>query len=156
LFSQRDQILNLVNITFRKYRNRIFHVTSASPRPLESATYQTNLDYLKAVLLYTQERGLKTFLYLGPIRSLQPNPDSASDLKRIHRDGTLLAKSAGVQILDYSNLIPESYCTLYEPVRLNQLTGDAGQPDFAHFRAEGHRMLAEKLVADIGSPLTAK
>lgn len=153
LFANREDILDFADIVFRKYRNRIFHVTSASPRPLENSTYATNLSFLKMTLEYTQAHEINVVLYFGPLRSLQPNPDSKADIDRMHRDVSLIAADYNAKLLDYGDLIPEKDWAVYEPSRLNELTGDAGQPDFAHFRAEAHRTLAQSLVNDAGEDL---
>jgi hypothetical protein len=151
LFAQRDLFLDVANVTFRKYRNRVFHVTSASPRPLEDSAYRTNLHFLELTLKYMQAKGIRSVLYLGPLRPIQPNPDSARDLLRVRDDVSTIAQRHGAACLDYTKLVPETYWTDYEPTRMSQLTGDAGQHDFAHFRAAAHKLVAEKLLQDAGN-----
>ncbi len=150
LFAQRDLFIEMANITFRKYRNGLFGVTSASARPLESSIYLTNLELLSEALQYLHQKGMRTIIYFGPVRGILPNPNPSGSLAQVQRDIAELARCYNAELLDYSSLVSESYWTDYEPSRLNQLTGDAGQHDFAHFRAEAHQMVAEKLVQDVG------
>ncbi|MGB8888941.1 MAG: hypothetical protein WCC87_19590 [Candidatus Korobacteraceae bacterium] len=153
VFAQRDLFIDMANITFRKYRNRLFGVTSASTRPLERSIYLTNLELLSEALQYLHQKDTRTIIYFGPIRRILPNPNPRDSLAQVHRDIADLAKRCDAELLDYSRLVPESYWTDYEPSRLNQLTGDAGQHDFAHFRAEAHQMVAKKLVQDVGGQI---
>ena len=158
LFADREQLLDLANMTFAKYRNRALGVTSASPRPLIESTYSGNLQLLELTLRYAQHKGMRVILYLGPLRPVHPNPDSQADLARIRHDVTELAQRYGVICLDYTDLVPEAYWTRYEPVPLNQLSGDAGQFDFAHFRGEAHKMVAQQLMKEVlgGKPCASR
>jgi hypothetical protein len=149
LFAKRDLLLQLLNVTFHKYRQRAFGITSASVRTLKRSNYEVTLGSLELALRYTQQKSVHTVLYLGPIRPVRPNPDTPEDLSRIHRDVSELARRYNAECFDYTNLVPENYWTNYEPNLLNRLTGDAGQPDFAHFREDAHRLVAKKLLQDI-------
>ena len=153
VFAERELFLELLNDSFRRLRNQIFGITSASPRPLDNATYRANLENLELILKYGREKNISVVLYLAPVRHIQPAPDSPQDLARIRRDLRELAGRYNVECLDYTNLVPERYWTNYEPNGLNKLTGDAGQPDFAHLRAPAHKMIAEKLLQDVGDSI---
>lgn len=149
-FPRQEPVVELLNHTFRKYLNRMLHVTSASPRTLKESVYAPSLASLELLLRYTQQKHIRTILYIGPLRQVYPNPERPENLARFHRDLVELAQRYNAAFLDYSNLIPEPYWTNYESNRLNQLTGDAGQPDFAHLRAPAHKVIAERLLQDVG------
>ncbi len=155
LLAERTLLFELVNSTYRKYRNRIFRVTSSSPRPLDKSTYAQNLEALELTLRYARQKGIHIILYLGPVRPIKPNPDSAQEIARIRYDTTDLARHYDVECFDYTQFVPESYWTDYEPTPLNHLTGDEGQHDFAHLRSEGHKLVAEKLLEDVGDSILA-
>lgn len=153
IFAQRDLFIEMANITFRRFRNRLFGVNSASVRPLEGSIYRTNLELLEEMLQYSQQKGVQTVIYLGPLRSIQPNPNPSTRVARIRHDVAEITQRHNVVLLDYTTLVAEGFWSDYEPSRLNELTGDAGQHDFAHFREAAHRLIAEKLVQDAGAKL---
>ena len=150
LFAQRDLLVEMANITFRKYRNRLFGVNSASARPMEASVYATNLELLQQTLQYARQKGVRVVIYLGLcvrfslIQILQLKfPRSVVTLDSLTLDTALPFWT-----------IPTWYPKNIGPiraVRLNQLTGDAGQHDFAHLRAPAHRLIAERLVQDFGT-----
>ncbi len=84
-------------------------------------------------------------MYLCPIRPIQPNPVLPSDLARFRRDVPELCKLYGATCLDYTDLVPEALWTNYPDDDVN-----AGQRDYAHFTGAAHKMLAERMMADVG------
>ena len=155
-FPPEEQFVEMVNHTFRKYLNRIRHITSSTPRTMKETVYAPSRESLELLLRYVQQKGIPTVLYIGPLRQIEPNPELPQNLARFHHDVMELARHYNTKFLDYSTLVPEPYWTSYEVNRLNQLTGDAGQPDFAHVRAAAHKMIAEKLAQDVGASILSQ
>ena len=105
---------------------------------------------------YAQHKGIRSVLYLGPIRPIRPNPNSPESIARFRHDIKELSLRYNAICLDYTSLVPEPYWTNYETNGLTQLTGDAGQLDFAHLRAPAHKMIAERLVQDVGASILSQ
>ncbi len=85
-------------------------------------------------------------LYLGPIRPIQPNRNTPEDIARFRKDIPTLCRAYKATCLDYTDLIPPDLWTNYP----DEDIAAGGQLDFAHFTGAGHRLLAERLIADVG------
>ena len=101
-------------------------------------------------LRYARSKNIQVVFYLAPMRlGVQPNPNVPSDVTRFRRDVPDLCQRYGVPCLDYVDLIPESLWTNYP----DNGVGLGAQRDFAHFTGAAHKLLAERLISDLGPQL---
>ena len=131
-------------------RNRVLGITTATTRPLPQSFYQINMDSIAMTLKFLKDKGIYTILYIAPMRPIEPNPYDRGGVTRIREELPQLCRRYGAVCLDYSDLIPEALWTVYAD---HEVKGFGGQPDFAHFTGNAHRLLAEKLAADTKSLL---
>ena len=147
LFAMRSKLYSQISLGYHKMRNCLFGITSATARPVSEATYSASLELLELSLRYAQSKGIQVILYLAPIRPIQPNPNLPADVARFRRDIPLVCQRYGVTCLDYTDLVPEDLWTNYP----DEAVGTSGQRDFAHFTGAAHKLLAERLMTDVGS-----
>lgn len=150
LFAERPNLQGQIYYTYYDLRNRLLGITSASARPVPDATYQAGLQLIELALRYVQSKNIKAVFYLAPVRPVQPNPYLPGDLARLRHDLPLLCGRYNATCLDYMNLIPEKLWTNYP----DDISGNQGQRDFAHFTGAAHKLLAEKLMADVHLSVT--
>lgn len=143
LFAERQNLQGQVYYTYYDLRNRLLGITTASARPVHDATYQAGLELIELAVRYAQSKNIEAVFYLAPVRPVQPNPYLPGDLARLRHDLPILCQRYNATCLDYMDLIPENLWTNYA----DEISG--GQKDFAHFTGAAHKLLAEKLMADI-------
>ena len=146
LFGARRDLHARIKLFYTNVRNKIFAFRTATRRPIAPAMYATNLELIEASLRLLQEQRVRSIFYIAPIRPLEPNPYVAEDVERFRRDLSTLCRRYGALYLDYTRLVPEALWTNY-PVE--DASGIGGQPDFAHFTGAAHRLLGERLAADL-------
>lgn len=146
LFARREQMREWLILRTMFWRNQVFSVTSATPRPYPKSAYQTNQELLEMSLRYARAKGIHVLLYLQPVRPRQPNPTTAEDLAQFRADLPSICSRYAIPCYDYSSLIPESDWGM---LPVDDENGFGGQPDYYHFVEEGHQLLAEKLFLDL-------
>jgi hypothetical protein len=149
-FAQRENLVALGLLRYAQWEHRLLHITSDTRVPTHAEPYRANLQMLELLMRFAQARNIHLILFFGPVRDLEPNPDAPADLARMHRDITGLCQRYAVTCLDYSRVIPEASWADYSPNQRGAFAMMAGQHDFFHFKEEGHKALAEKLISDAG------
>jgi hypothetical protein len=149
LFSERDNLRMQVALGYHGWRNRLLGITTTSVRPVPESSYRASLEIIELALRYAQSANIQVVIYLAPIRPIQPNPNLPSDVARFRRDVPALCQRYEVKCLDYLDLVPEALWTNYP----DEAVGSEGERDFAHFTGAAHKLLAEKLMADVGQQL---
>jgi hypothetical protein len=149
LFAARDDLRGQIYLAYHEWRNRLLGITSASLRPVPESSYRASLEMIELALRYAQSAKVRVVVYLAPIRPLQPNPNLPSDVAKFRRDMPTLCQRYGAKCLDYVDLVPEKLWTNYP----DDAVGTKGQRDYAHFTGAAHKLLAEKLMTDVGEYL---
>ena len=150
LFQQRENLISLGLLRYAQWEHRLLHISSNTRIPTHAVPYRTNLQLLELLMRYARDRGVQLVLFFGPVRDLEPNPDSPADLARMHRDVGSLCERYAVICLDYSHAVRESLWADYARNQPGAFAMMAGQHDFYHFTEAAHKSLAEKLVSDAG------
>jgi hypothetical protein len=141
IFAQRELIYSHVQTTMRRVRDWAFHIDTTTKRPIIEQRYVASLQYVELLLRAAHDKRVAVFLYNAPLRAEVDNPYIAEQYRRF-RDA--LARSAG-----RSNAVYEDYDDLI-PRELWGSWYDTDFPDFSHFTARGHEILAERVKQDIG------
>jgi len=150
LFAKRQNLQIALDLTYNAWRDRLLGLTSSAARSVPAAAYQASLELLEMALRYARSKNIHVVFYLAPMRlGIQPNPNVPSDVARFRRDVPDLCQRYGVLCLDYVDLIPEALWTNYPDTG----GGMAAQRDFAHFTGAAHKLLAERLMSDIGGQI---
>jgi hypothetical protein len=148
LFAHRSDLQNRIGLGFYALRNTLLSINSESARPVPESSYRASLELLEMALRYAQAKGIHVVLYLAPIRSVQPNPNVPADVVKFRRDVPALCRRYGAVALDYVDLVPENLWTNYSDDIIS-----GGQRDYAHFTGAAHKLVAEKLITDLGPQL---
>lgn len=149
LFADRDSFQGQILLAYHESRNRVLGITSASPRPVPDAAYRSTLELIELALRYCAAKNIPVVVYLAPIRPIQPNPNLPADVARFRHDLPLLCQKYGVTCLDYVDVVPAPLWTNYT----ESAAGTEGQRDYAHFTGAAHRLVAEKLMADMSEAI---
>jgi hypothetical protein len=149
LFANRQNLQAKLMLGFHEWRNRLLGITSSSARPVPDAAYRASVEMIELALRYAQSKGIHVVLYLAPMRPIQPNPNFPPDVARFRRDLPPICQRYGATCLDYVDLVPEELWTNYP----DDAVGSEGQRDFAHFTGRGHKLVADKLMSDVGTQL---
>ncbi|MGB9179934.1 MAG: hypothetical protein WCB68_11875 [Pyrinomonadaceae bacterium] len=149
VFARRQDLQAEIYTVYHLSRNRLLGINSSTARPVPGPPYRANLELLELMMRYAQSKGIHTAFYLSPIRPIQPNPNLASDVTRFRRDVLALCRRYNTPCFDYTDLVPENLWTNYSDSDL----GASGQRDFAHFTGKAHKLVAERLLTDLGAQL---
>lgn len=152
LFKMRTYLYMRIHVSYMGLRNWLFGIHTDTPRAIPKPTYRASLQLLELSLRYARSRRLKIVLYLAPVRPIQPNPTLPSDLATFRKDVLGLCERYAVVCMDYSDLVPEK---LWSDYSTQGIAGEAGERDFAHFTGPAHRLVAQRIMADVGARLEA-
>ncbi len=145
VFARREDLLRLFITTLLRWRNRLLGITSTSIRPVPPPAYAASLQFLELCLRYAHSQKVLLVVYLGPVRRRQPGNYLPSELVRLRHDISALCHRCGTTCLDYVDLVPEGSWSNYP----ENPEGLGGQPDFGHLTGAGHKLLADRLLADL-------
>ncbi|MBI4634953.1 MAG: hypothetical protein HY727_01260 [Candidatus Rokubacteria bacterium] len=146
LFAARRDLHAALSLRYTATRNALLGFRTTTRRPIAPAMYAANLELIAASLRLLREQRVAAVLYIAPIRPLEPNSYVEEDVARFRRDLADLCRRYEALYLDYTGLIPGPLWTNYPET---DASGIGGQPDFAHFTGAAHRVLAERLAADV-------
>jgi hypothetical protein len=149
LMHERRTLYGLMLARVVAGRNALLGVSTSTLRPIPEGMYETNLQILECLLRQLSARGVHAVLFFAPVRPIQPNPLDPADADKFRRDMTALAARYGTVFLDYSGLVPEEMWTNYP----DDEVGKGGERDFAHFTGRAHRLVGERLAADLAPRL---
>jgi len=149
LFEAREAAQQGFAYGFMNLRNRVFGITTSSARPVPEEMYQSNVELMEMMARYVHGAGIHLILYLAPLRSQEPNPYVPADRARLRDDLVRLCLQYHLTCLDYMDAIPDGYYVNPDPDGQRR-----GEPEFVHFTAEAHKIVAERLMVDIGPKLS--
>ena len=111
--------------------------------------YHRNLDAFKTILDVARNKNVKVLVYIAPIRNDVPIPYDADQYKKFKRKIRSLCAQNGVRFVNLENIIPGALWGTKDS------TSIVGGPeyDFMHFKAKGHRILAQSLNEELSSML---
>ncbi len=149
LFAKRQKVRARFGCGSIDWRNRLLRIDSSSARPVSASAYQASLQLIELSLRYARSKGVHVIVYLSPIRPIEPNPNVPSDVKRFRTDLPVY-QAVRCDMSRFFDLIPERLWTNYPQ---GSRWDKANSPDFAHFTGAAHKLVAETLMADVGSQL---
>jgi len=150
LWRARPEARGALFLGLYRMRNTVFGSTPQTKRRLIRGRYESNLAALDALLAATNEDGVRSLVYIVPLRSDVDTPYDAEDYRRFKQDVEVRCRAAGAAFANLEELVPA------EDWGLKQTTSMRGgvEIDFMHFRASGHARLASalgRLVDDTAS-----
>ncbi|MFQ5685060.1 MAG: hypothetical protein ACE5GV_00220 [Candidatus Scalindua sp.] len=143
LFNNRNAINGIIRTSIRSVRDFVFNIDSTSKRPILMSRYKEAMEFMELASEVSKMNNTYLLIYNIPLRPVADNPYPASDYSKYCNDMRAIAKkyAANVYFLDYENVIPVELWGYY----------DSGQPDFAHFKEEGHILFARKLEGELSA-----
>lgn len=147
LFSMRPYLYADLSVVYINARNWLLNIRTDTPRPVPAQAFRGSLELLEIALDYAQTRKIPVVLYLAPVRNVEPNPNLPADLEHFGKSVKAIAEKYNVTTLNYSDLVPNNLWT--------RSPDDSRDPDrdFAHFTGDAHKLVAQRLMSDIGGRL---
>jgi hypothetical protein len=146
----RDRSLLSGNLGFaiRTLRNKVFGIHSYTKRPVDPKVYAEKLDVLAKLLESARLQHIPVLLYIPPYRHDIAGPYDDARYAQFKLDVAALAATYQAHFADLDGVVPG-------PLWATITDGLFGfqEPDFMHFTAEGHRLLAqaiERRLSDLG------
>ncbi|MCC6525624.1 MAG: hypothetical protein IT373_23445 [Polyangiaceae bacterium] len=120
-------------------RNWLFRIRATSKRPILHSRYELNRELLALMADVARAEGIELVLYVIPLNPQAENPYVPEEYEAFKSWSAAFADERGVPFANLEDVVPRDDWGLL---------GD--EPDFKHFRAEGHRRTAEALVDRFG------
>ena len=131
-------------------RNRALGISASSTRRLIPARYADNLAAYEALLASAASHGVDALVYIAPIRDDVPLPYDGAEYARFIDEAATVAERHGARFADLGSIVAAEHWGL---TGLRGLDGETSvEIDFMHFRASGHRVLADEIAGRLVRP----
>lgn len=137
LWADREKMRLLAFVDLYHLRNAILGIKGTTVRKSIPGRRQRNMRALEALLSDARERGIRTIMYIQPIRQDLPIPYDRSEYEDWKRELSALAPKYGATLLNFETLVPGSDWGVADTT--------VGV-DFMHFRNQGHKLVATALL----------
>jgi hypothetical protein len=124
-------------------RNKLFHITTTTKRPMLPDRYETNKQFLMMMIEEAKRRNIKFATYIVPLNPQSANPYVPEEYAQFKVWAEQTAKTYGVPFSNLENAVPAEDWGL-----------TVGGPDFKHFKGAGHVRTAEAIIDHFRSVLT--
>ncbi|MDX6710430.1 MAG: hypothetical protein QOH96_1446 [Blastocatellia bacterium] len=146
----RDRSILSGNLGFaiRILRNKILGIHSYTKRPVDPTVYAEKLEVLGKLLESARKQNIPVLLYIPPYRRDIQGPYDEASYAKFKMDVAALAADYQAHFADLDDTVPGP---LWGTI-IDSLFGFK-EPDFMHFTAEGHRLLAKAIkgrLANLG------
>lgn len=147
LWALREEFRGEVLTFLYRLRNSLFGIRPDSKRQIIASAYAANMAALAAIIQQAGELGIPVLLYIVPLRQDVDPPYVADQYAAFkHQIKQLSSEYSGTAtLLNLETLVPARYWGLKDATHFD------GEPelDFMHFKASGHRLLAEALYGPL-------
>ena len=146
----RDRPILSGNLAFalRTLRNKVFGIHSYTKRPVDPKVYAEKLEVLARLLESAKRQNIRVLLYIPPYRRDIAGPYDDARYAQFKLDVASLAARYQAYFADLDGVVPGPFwATITDALFGFQ------EPDFMHFTAAGHRLLAkaiERRLIDLG------
>jgi hypothetical protein len=148
LWRDRSWMRGNVGFVIQQLRNKLFGIHSYTKRPVDPQVYAEKLDVLSKMLQSARDQHVRMLLYIPPYRHDISGPYEDVQYAKFKADVKALAAKYDASFVDLDNTVPGP---LWATV-VDTITGFE-EPDFMHFTAEGHSLLAKAIedrLANLG------
>jgi len=140
LWRNRDDMMAALHVKhLLALRNWVFRIDSRTVRPMMSSRYEKNMAALDAIMGLARDEGVCLLVYVPPLRDDVAPPYDAAAYAAWRAELAAACRRRGVEFADFGPLVPAEHWGTR-----------GGSIDFMHFRAAGHRLLAEAIVDRLG------
>lgn len=148
LWRLRPEARGQIQLGLYRLRNRVFGIRPDSKRRVIPARLHDNTAALDAILALAAREGVRVLVYVAPIRDDVPSPYVEADYARFKQDVARRSAAAGARFVNLESLVPGRLWGAKESTS----GGEGVEIDYMHFQADGHRLLAARLAAEILAP----
>jgi hypothetical protein len=120
-------------------RNRALGIKSSTKRPIIRSRYELNQQLLELIVDVARRRDVRLALYIIPFNRIAENPYVPEEYESFKRWAEALAKSNGIAFANFETIVDARDWGLSN-----------GEPDYKHFRAEGHARTAGAILEAFG------
>lgn len=142
VWRERPEARTAVLSDLRQFRLRLFRLDASRKRRMLPGPYRVNLDALETLFAVAQREGIKVVFYIVPLRPAEKMPYFQDEYDRWLEDVQSLCREYGVTYANLQNIVPLKYWGTHSKGGVVK----KAQPDFWHFRAEGHEILARRII----------
>ncbi|MBX9788280.1 MAG: hypothetical protein K2Y37_05150 [Pirellulales bacterium] len=141
LWRARPQERGYVVTELSRVRNTLLGISGESKRGIVPAAYEANLEALAAILTSAHKHGIAVLVYITPIRRDIEPPYFADEYDKFCQDVEHVAAEHHAYFANYGGLVPDKFYGTHD----SMVFGQRVQPDFFHFQAEAHTILAQAI-----------
>ena len=142
LWKNRPQLRGEIFTFLYNFRNTIFHINAQTKRKKITQRYADNLSALVEMLEKCEQLGIRSLVYVPPIRNDVDIPYDAVEYDTFKNELKILVeKHKSSLFLNLENVVPSNFWGVKNGTSL------AGKPelDFMHFQYQGHLLLFQNL-----------
>ncbi len=116
-------------------RNFVLRIKASSKRRMLAARYATNQEFVALMIDLARQKGIEPLFYVNPLNRIAETPYVDEEYRDFKTWLLRLASREKTQVVDLDAVVPDAAWGEVD-----------GEPDFKHFRGEGHRILARALL----------
>jgi hypothetical protein len=120
-------------------RNTLLGITAQTKRRTIPGRYDANMAAIRALLARAAASGVRTLVYVVPLRHDVEIPYAAEDYERFKLELEQVAGSQGARFANLEQVVPASF---WGQKDATTITGGL-ELDFMHYPAPGHERLAD-------------
>lgn len=147
IWRSRERARAVLIRDMRRFRDTALRINATTRRPAVPLALETNLRALEDILAISQRESITAAVYIAPIRLDVPPPYFQGEYEEFKTRLETMANDYGAMYRDFDDIVDgELFGTHNSGDFFNPI-----QPDFWHFTAAGHEILAEavgQLIAD--------
>ena len=139
--SFRGQFLNFLYLS----RNWIFGINPSTTRKMIPGRYAMNLQAFIEILDLAANNGINVLVYIVPLRNDVKIPYAPQQYRAFKSEIESITMQKGFYFSDFEDIVPSEYWGLKGSTTI----GGGSELDFMHFKAEGHRLLADSIYEQL-------
>ncbi len=144
IVAARKELNGYLQLRLHLLRNTLLRIKPTSKRPVIRSRYEMNREFLQMMSDVCEEAGVQFITYVIPLNPLAENPYIEEEYLEFKDWLGSVAEARRVPFANLEDLVPPSDWGEF-----------LGGPDFKHFKGNGHRLTAAKLVEEFGPVLIA-
>lgn len=128
-----------------RLRNFVFQITPTTKRKMIPSRYRENMLALEQLLVSAKSRNMSASLYIPPIRQDLELPYVLKEYDAFKFELQALANRFDARLWNYEAIVPGQYWGTKPSSGIRSQE----EVDFMHFRGQGHRILADRILDEI-------
>jgi len=149
--NRADIRTNIIYNYLFSFRNTLLSISPDSKRKIIPARYRLNMEAFRQICIFCEKNDIKLLVYIPPIRNDVEQPYFPDEYTHFKEDLSVLRQQFGFSLLNLENIVPAGFWGLKGATTI----GSSGlEIDFMHFKAEGHKILSDTILAVINKQTT--